>query len=99
MAGAFGMMETKRDLSLQVARSMLEKIRAEGENVIVIASGNELPASDFGIVGNTTCPYGGIPGRVARSTPSVILSASERIADSLITTSCDPIALLLLAWS
>ena len=39
MAGAFGMMETKRELSLQVARSMLEKIHAEGENVTVVASG------------------------------------------------------------
>ncbi|PYK43222.1 MAG: hypothetical protein DME46_08145 [Verrucomicrobia bacterium] len=39
MAGAFGMMEAKRELSLQVAAPMLEKIRAEGPNITVIASG------------------------------------------------------------
>src|SRR6184192_2638763 len=39
MAGAFGMMEAKRELSLQVAAPMLQKIRAEGPNVMVIASG------------------------------------------------------------
>jgi Fe-S oxidoreductase len=39
MAGAFGMMESKRQLSLQVAAPMLEKIRAEGPSVTVIASG------------------------------------------------------------
>jgi Fe-S oxidoreductase len=39
MAGAFGMMEAKRELSLQVAAPMLKKIRAEGSNVTVIASG------------------------------------------------------------
>jgi FAD/FMN-containing dehydrogenase/Fe-S oxidoreductase len=39
MAGAFGMMEAKHGLSLQVAAPMLEKIRAEGPNVTVIASG------------------------------------------------------------
>ena len=39
MAGAFGMMEAKRELSLQVAAPMLQKIRAEGPNVTVIASG------------------------------------------------------------
>ena len=39
MAGAFGMMEAKRELSLQVAAPMLEKIRAEGPNVTVVASG------------------------------------------------------------
>ena len=39
MAGAFGMMEAKRELSLQVAAPMLEKIRAEGPNVKVISSG------------------------------------------------------------
>jgi Fe-S oxidoreductase/FAD/FMN-containing dehydrogenase len=39
MAGAFGMMESKRQLSLQVAAPMLEKIRAEGPGVTVIASG------------------------------------------------------------
>jgi len=39
MAGAFGMMEVKRELSLKVAAPMLEKIRAEGPNVTVIASG------------------------------------------------------------
>jgi Fe-S oxidoreductase len=39
MAGAFGMMESKRKLSLQVAAPMLEKIRAEGPDVIVVASG------------------------------------------------------------
>jgi FAD/FMN-containing dehydrogenase/Fe-S oxidoreductase len=39
MAGAFGMMEAKRELSLQVAAPMLQKIRAEGPNVTVVASG------------------------------------------------------------
>jgi Fe-S oxidoreductase len=39
MAGAFGMMEAKRELSLQVAKPMLEKIRSEGPNVMVVASG------------------------------------------------------------
>ena len=39
MAGALGMMESKRDLSLKVAAPMLQKIRAEGPNVTVIASG------------------------------------------------------------
>src|SRR5207302_6887621 len=39
MAGAFGMMEAKRELSLKVAAPMLEKIRTEGPNVTVIASG------------------------------------------------------------
>src|SRR5436305_8385983 len=39
MAGAFGMMEAKRELSLQVAAPMLQKIRAEGADVTVIASG------------------------------------------------------------
>ena len=39
MAGAFGMMEAKRELSLQVAAPMLQKIRAEGPDVTVIASG------------------------------------------------------------
>src|SRR6059058_491200 len=39
MAGAFGMMEAKRELSLQVAAPMLQKIRTEGPNVTVIASG------------------------------------------------------------
>ncbi|MEY2492646.1 MAG: hypothetical protein QOH24_1597 [Verrucomicrobiota bacterium] len=39
MAGAFGMMESKRELSLQVAAPMLEKIRDEGPAVTVVASG------------------------------------------------------------
>jgi len=39
MAGAFGMMAAKRELSLQVAAPMLNKIRAEGKNVAIIASG------------------------------------------------------------
>lgn len=39
MAGAFGMMEAKRELSLQVAAPMLEKIRAEGMGAIIVASG------------------------------------------------------------
>jgi Fe-S oxidoreductase len=39
MAGAFGMMKAKRELSLQVAAPMLEKIRAQGPNVTVVASG------------------------------------------------------------
>ena len=39
MAGAFGMMESKRQLSLQVAAPMLEKIRAEGPGVTLVASG------------------------------------------------------------
>src|SRR5205807_1374214 len=39
MAGAFGMMEAKRELSLQVAAPMLEKIRVEGSDATVVASG------------------------------------------------------------
>src|SRR5204863_1117200 len=39
MAGAFGMMAAKRELSLQVAAPMLQKIRAEGADVTVIAPG------------------------------------------------------------
>jgi Fe-S oxidoreductase len=39
MAGAFGMTESKRELSLQVAAPMLEKIRAQGPDVTVVASG------------------------------------------------------------
>ncbi|MDQ2866880.1 MAG: FAD-binding protein [Verrucomicrobiota bacterium] len=39
MAGAFGMTESKRKLSEQVAAPMLEKIRAEGAGVTLIASG------------------------------------------------------------
>jgi FAD/FMN-containing dehydrogenase/Fe-S oxidoreductase len=39
MAGAFGMMAAKQELSLQVAAPMLEKIRAEGKEVTVVASG------------------------------------------------------------
>jgi FAD/FMN-containing dehydrogenase/Fe-S oxidoreductase len=39
MAGAFGMMEAKRELSLQVAAPMLEKIRAEGTGATIVASG------------------------------------------------------------
>ncbi|PYI93838.1 MAG: hypothetical protein DMF03_00170 [Verrucomicrobia bacterium] len=39
MAGAFGMMESKRQLSLQVAALMLKKIYAEGPGVTVVASG------------------------------------------------------------
>jgi FAD/FMN-containing dehydrogenase/Fe-S oxidoreductase len=39
MAGAFGMVEAKRELSLQVAAPMLQKIRVEGPDVTVIASG------------------------------------------------------------
>jgi FAD/FMN-containing dehydrogenase/Fe-S oxidoreductase len=39
MAGAFGMMEAKRELSLRVAEPMLGKIRAQGNDVTVIASG------------------------------------------------------------
>ena len=39
MAGAFGMMESKRQLSLQVAAPMLKKIYAEGPGVTVVASG------------------------------------------------------------
>jgi len=39
MAGAFGMMKAKEELSRQVAKPMLEKIRAEDSNTIVIASG------------------------------------------------------------
>ena len=49
MAGAFGMMEAKRELSLQVAAPMLQKIRAEGPNATVIASGTSCrhQISDF----------------------------------------------------
>jgi Fe-S oxidoreductase len=39
MAGAFGMMAAKQELSLQVAEPMLEKIRAEGNDITVVASG------------------------------------------------------------
>jgi Fe-S oxidoreductase len=39
MAGAFGMMAAKQDLSRQVAAPMLEKIQAEGKGVTVVASG------------------------------------------------------------
>jgi Fe-S oxidoreductase len=39
MAGAFGMMEAKRELSLQVAAPMLETIRAEGAGATIVASG------------------------------------------------------------
>src|SRR5213076_1043381 len=39
MAGAFGMMEAKRELSLKVAAPMLEKIRAEGTSATIVASG------------------------------------------------------------
>jgi FAD/FMN-containing dehydrogenase/Fe-S oxidoreductase len=39
MAGAFGMMAAKQELSLLVAAPMLEKIQAEGKNVTVVASG------------------------------------------------------------
>ena len=39
MAGAFGMMAAKQELSLQVAAPMLERIRAEGKSVRVVASG------------------------------------------------------------
>lgn len=39
MAGAFGMLEAKRKLSLQVAAPMLEKIRNQGPNVTIVASG------------------------------------------------------------
>jgi FAD/FMN-containing dehydrogenase/Fe-S oxidoreductase len=39
MAGAFGMMESKRELSLKVAVHLLEKIDAEGRDVTIVASG------------------------------------------------------------
>ena len=39
MAGAFGMMAAKQELSLRVAAPMLERIRAAGNNVTVVASG------------------------------------------------------------
>jgi FAD/FMN-containing dehydrogenase/Fe-S oxidoreductase len=39
MAGAFGMMGEKRELSLQVAAPMLEKVRAEGSDATIVASG------------------------------------------------------------
>jgi FAD/FMN-containing dehydrogenase/Fe-S oxidoreductase len=39
MAGGFGMMESKRDLSLKVAAHLLAKIDAEGPDVTIIASG------------------------------------------------------------
>jgi FAD/FMN-containing dehydrogenase/Fe-S oxidoreductase len=39
MAGAFGMIEAKRELSLQVAAPMLEKIRAEVMGATIVASG------------------------------------------------------------
>jgi Fe-S oxidoreductase len=39
MAGAFGMMAAKQELSLRVAAPLLERIRAAGNNVTVVASG------------------------------------------------------------
>ncbi len=39
MAGAFGMTEAKRELSLQVAAPLLEKIEAEDADVTIVASG------------------------------------------------------------
>jgi FAD/FMN-containing dehydrogenase/Fe-S oxidoreductase len=39
MAGAFGMMERKRDLSLQVAAPLLEKLNAETAATTIVASG------------------------------------------------------------
>jgi FAD/FMN-containing dehydrogenase/Fe-S oxidoreductase len=39
MAGAFGMMEAKRELSLKVAAPLLEKIAAEGPDTTIVASG------------------------------------------------------------
>jgi FAD/FMN-containing dehydrogenase/Fe-S oxidoreductase len=39
MAGAFGMMSAKQELSVKVAAPMLERIRAEGKGITVVASG------------------------------------------------------------
>ncbi len=39
MAGAFGMTESKRELSLQVAAPLLEKINGQGPDVTIVASG------------------------------------------------------------
>jgi Fe-S oxidoreductase len=39
MAGAFGMTESKYELSLKVAEPMVEKIKALPFNTIVVASG------------------------------------------------------------
>ena len=49
MAGAFGMMESKRDLSLKVAAHLLAKIDAEGPDATVVASGTSCrhQISDF----------------------------------------------------
>ena len=49
MAGVFGMMESKRDLSLKVAAHLLAKIDAEGPDATVVASGTSCrhQISDF----------------------------------------------------
>jgi Fe-S oxidoreductase len=39
MAGAFGMTERKRELSLQVAKPLLEKLEAESRETTIVASG------------------------------------------------------------
>jgi Fe-S oxidoreductase len=39
MAGAFGMLETKYDLSLQVARPLVEKVTQQNPDAVVVASG------------------------------------------------------------
>lgn len=39
MAGAFGALESKYDLSLKVAQPLVEKIRAQGNGAVVVASG------------------------------------------------------------
>ncbi len=39
MAGAFGMLKAKYDLSLQVAAPLVEQVRARGPNTVVVASG------------------------------------------------------------
>ena len=39
MAGAFGMLSSKYDLSVQVAQPLVDQIRACGPDTVVVASG------------------------------------------------------------
>jgi Fe-S oxidoreductase len=39
MAGAFGMLSSKYDLSVRVAQPLVEQIAASGQNTVVVASG------------------------------------------------------------
>ncbi|MEJ0089311.1 MAG: hypothetical protein WDM80_06140 [Limisphaerales bacterium] len=46
MAGAFGMTESKYELSLKVAAPLIQKIKHQPYGTIVIASGTSCPSSD-----------------------------------------------------